>query len=130
MDDANNKGRWATADAYTYCSVENNAVKNRREMTQAENVLWNELRANRLGVHFRKQHVIGVYIVDFVSLKNRLVIEVDGDYHLLPKQQLLDQERTEYLERKGYRVIRFSNDQVLNHLESVMSVLIKALINR
>ena len=99
-------------------------------MTQAENVLWNELRANRLGVHFRKQHVIGVYIVDFVSLKNRLVIEVDGDYHLLPKQQLLDQERTEYLERKGYRVIRFSNDQVLNHLESVMSVLIKALINR
>ena len=122
------KRRWATASAYSYCAVENNAVKNRRPMTQAEEVLWKELRGTKLGVHFRRQHVIGTYIADFVSLKNRLIIEVDGEYHQLPEQQLLDAERTKYFEQKGYRVIRFTNAQVLNDLEMVMSKLIKALI--
>jgi len=122
------KRRWATANAYSYCAVENNAVKNRRPMTQAEEVLWQELRGTKLGVHFRRQHVIGTYIADFVSLKNRLIIEVDGEYHQLPEQQLLDAERTKYFEQKGYRVIRFTNAQVLNDLEMVMSKLIKALI--
>ena len=122
------KRRWATANAYSYCAVENNAVKNRRPMTQAEEVLWQELRGTKLGVHFRRQHVIGTYIADFVSLKNRLIIEVDGEYHQLPEQQLLDAERTKYFEQKGYRVIRFTNAQVLNDLEVVMSRLIKALI--
>lgn len=97
-------------------------------MTQAETVLWEELRSNKLGVHFRRQHVIGTYIVDFVSLKNHLVIEVDGEYHLSPEQQLLDSERTRYLEQKGYRVIRFTNYQIMNNLEFVMSKLIRALI--
>ena len=122
------KRRWATANAYSYCAVENNAVKNRRPMTQAEEVLWQELRGTKLGVHFRRQHVIGTYIADFVSLKNRLIIEVDGEYHQLPEQQLLDAERTKYFEQKGYRVIRFTNAQVLNDLDMVMSRLIKALI--
>jgi very-short-patch-repair endonuclease len=103
-------------------------VNNRRPMTQAETVLWEELRSNKLGVHFRRQHVIGTYIVDFVSLKNHLVIEVDGEYHLSPEQQLLDSERTRYLEQKGYRVIRFTNYQIMNNLEFVMSKLIRALI--
>lgn len=122
------KRRWATANAYSYCAVENNAVKNRRPMTQAEEVLWQELRGTKLGVHFRRQHVIGTYIADFVSLKNRFIIEVDGEYHQLPEHQLLDAERTKYFEQKGYRVIRFTNAQVLNDLEMVMSRLIKALI--
>ena len=128
MDDTENRKRWATANAYAYCAVENNAVNNRRPMTQAEAVLWEELRSNKLGVHFRRQHVIGTYIVDFVSLKNHLVIEVDGEYHLSPEQQLLDSERTRYLEQKGYRVIRFTNYQIMNNLEFVMSKLIRALI--
>ena len=128
MDDTENRKRWATANAYAYCAVENNAVNNRRPMTQAETVLWEELRSNKLGVHFRRQHVIGTYIVDFVSLKSHLVIEVDGEYHLSPEQQLLDSERTRYLEQKGYRVIRFTNYQIMNNLEFVMSKLIRALI--
>ncbi len=128
MDDTENRKRWATANAYAYCAVENNAVNNRRPMTQAETVLWEELRSNKLGVHFRRQHVIGAYIVDFVSLKNHLVIEVDGEYHLSPEQQLLDSERTRYLEQKGYRVIRFTNYQIMNNLEFVMSKLIRVLI--
>ena len=77
--------RWETADAYAYSVVENNAVKNRRPMTLAEEKLWNELRGSKLGVHFRRQHVIGLYIADFVSLKHHLIIEVDGEYYQLPK---------------------------------------------
>ncbi len=119
---------WSTADALAYTAVENNAVKNRSSMTQAEDRLWQELKGNKTGVHFRRQHVIGMYIADFVPLKNRLVIEVDGEYHQTPEQQLADQHRTDYLQQKGYRVIRFTNYQVLSDIESVMSIIIKSLI--
>jgi len=120
--------KWATADALAYTAVENNAVENRRPMTSAEERLWQELRGNKLGVHFRRQHVIGMYIADFVSLKNLLVIEVDGEYHQKPEQQQKDLYRTDYLQSKGYRVIRFTNQQVLSDIESVMSRIIKSLI--
>ena len=97
-------------------------------MTVAEERLWRELRADQLGVHFRRQHVIGMYIADFVSLKNLLVIEVDGEYHSTPEQQLLDMERTRFLQEKGFRVIRFTNREILTDIESVMSKIIKSLI--
>ena len=97
-------------------------------MTQAEERLWQELRGNKLGIHFRRQHVIGIYIADFVSLKNHLVIEIDGDYHLTSEQQELDHIRTIYMEQQGFRVIRFRNSQVLTDIESVMSKIIKSLI--
>lgn len=119
---------WATADAQAYTTVENNAIKNRKVMTAAEQALWEQLRGNRLGVHFRRQHVVGMYVADFVSLKNHLIIEVDGDYHSTPAQQLLDAERTRYLQGKGFRVIRFTNQEVLTDIESVMSKIIKSLI--
>ena len=120
--------KWATADALAYTAVENNAVKNRKPMTPAEDKLWQELKGNKLGIHFRRQHVIGMYIADFVSLKNHLIIEVDGEYHQTSEQQLVDQYRTDYLKSKGYRVIRFTNHQVLTDMESVMSIIIKSLI--
>jgi len=122
------KMKWQTADALAYTAVENNAVKNRRPMTLAEERLWQELKGNKLGVHFRRQHVIGMYISDFVSLKNLLVIEIDGEYHSSTEQQLLDMERTRFLQGKGFRVIRFTNQQVLTDIESVMSKIIKSLI--
>ena len=119
--------RWQTADKQAYTAVENNAVKNRRPMTPAEVRLWQELRGNKLGIHFRRQHVIGIYIADFVSLKNHLVIEIDGEYHLNPEQQESDRIRTAYLEQQGFRVIRFTNSQVLTDIDSVMSRIIKSL---
>ena len=122
------KMMWQTADALAYTVVENNAVKNRKPMTLAEERLWEELRGNKLGIHFRRQHVIGMYIADFVSLKNLLVVEVDGEYHQTLEQQLADQYRTNYLQQKGYRVIRFTNQQVLTDIESVVTKIIKSLI--
>ncbi|MBP3213016.1 MAG: endonuclease domain-containing protein [Prevotella sp.] len=118
---------WQTADKQAYTAVENNAVKNRRPMTPAEERLWQELRGNKLGIHFRRQHVIGIYIADFVSLKNHLVIEIDGEYHLNPEQQESDRIRTAYLQQQGFRVIRFTNSQVLTDIDSVMSRIIKSL---
>ena len=120
--------RWATADALAYTDVENNAIENRKKMTAAEQTLWEQLRSNKLGVHFRRQHVIGMYVADFVSLKNHLIIEVDGDYHSTPEQMLLDAERTRHLKGKGFRVIRFSNQEIQTDIESVMSKIIKSLI--
>ena len=120
--------RWETADSLAYTAVENHAVKNRKEMTVAEQTLWEQLRRSKLGVRFRRQHVIGTYIADFVCLKCKLVVEVDGEYHSTPEQQLLDAERTAYLQTKGYRVVRFTNNQVLTDIESVMSQIIRSLI--
>ncbi len=88
-------------------------------MSVAEVKLWAYLRAHHTGgVHFRNQHAIGNYIVDFCAPREKLIIELDGSQHL--EQEEYDQERTLYLESQGYRVIRFWNDQVMNDMEGVI----------
>jgi very-short-patch-repair endonuclease len=90
-------------------------------MTKAEEVLWEVLRGNKLNGHkFRRQHPIGLYIVDFYNHKNNLVVEVDGDYHDTEDQKLKDIERTKFLEFNGLKVIRFKNDDVLSDLSFVL----------
>ena len=96
----------------------------RRELTPAEHKLWAQLRGNKLNVvSFRRQHAIGNYIVDFVSIKKKLIIELDGSQHL--EQTEYDEERTKYLESQGYKVIRFWNNQV----EKEMNGVIRAIEN-
>ena len=90
----------------------------RREMTPAEKVLWQELRGNKLGVHFRRQQVITGFIVDFYCHKAALVIEVDGDIHDL--QQGEDARREKALSELGLRIVRFRNDEVLRDLSAVV----------
>ena len=97
-------------------------------MTESETVLWNALRNEFRGVKFRRQHPIGDYIADFLCLKAKLVIEVDGGYHDKPQQQLEDQWRTEFLQSKGYRVIRFTNEEVSSQLKGVISRIKEELI--
>lgn len=89
----------------------------RREMTPSEKILWEELRANKLGVHFRRQQVIAGFIVDFYCHKAALVVEVDGDIHDL--QQDEDARRERVLRELGLRVVRFRNDAVLKNLSVV-----------
>ena len=87
----------------------------RMSENKAEQRVWSIIRANRLaGFKFRRQHVIGNYIADFVCLSARLVIEIDGDTHGSDEAQAHDAERSVEIERAGYRVIRFWNDYVLN----------------
>jgi very-short-patch-repair endonuclease len=78
----------------------------RKEQTEAEAKLWSRLRSHRMGgIHFRRQHAIGNYIVDFCARRRKLIIELDGSQHL--QQEEYDVERTKYLESLGYRVMRF-----------------------
>ena len=97
-----------------------------RNMTPAEVKLWARLRAHRLeGVHFRNQHAIGNYVVDFCAPRKKLIIELDGSQHL--EQEAYDKERTEYLESKGYTVLRLWNNNVMNEIESVIRAIIQAM---
>ncbi|RZJ78098.1 MAG: leucine--tRNA ligase [Flavobacterium sp.] len=94
--------------------------------TAAENKLWLELKSKALdGFKFRQQHLIADYIVDFVCLSKGLVIEVDGSIH--DTQQEADAERTKVLNEKGFDVIRFTNDEVLNNIENVLSIIKREL---
>lgn len=95
------------------------ARKLRREMTPAEALLWVGLRGRRLaGLKFRRQHPIGRFYADFCCVERRLVVEVDGPVHLGLEQR--DAERTEMLACHGYRVVRFTNDRVLEDLDGVL----------
>jgi len=94
----------------------------RRDMTEAESRLWKHLRVHRMGdVHFRRQHAIGNYIVDFCAPRRKLVIELDGSQHL--EQKAYDAERTEFLKAQGYKVLRFWNHDVMNNLDAVLTVI-------
>lgn len=97
-----------------------------RNMTEAESNLWAYLRAHpQGGAHFRNQHAIGHYIVDFCAPRRKLIIEVDGSQHL--DQEAYDLERTKFLRSRGYRVLRFWNEDVLRNIEGVMAIIIEAL---
>ncbi len=90
----------------------------RREMTPSEKILWQELRVNKLGVHFRRQQVIAGFIVDFYCHKAGLVVEVDGDIHDL--QQEDDARREKVSREMGLKVVRFRNDEVMKSLSAVL----------
>jgi very-short-patch-repair endonuclease len=93
-----------------------------RNMSPAEAKLWKHLRTHRMGdVHFRNQPAIGNYIVDFCSPRKKLIIELDGSQHL--DQAQYDAERTKYLETRGYKVLRFWNNDVMNDLETVLQTI-------
>ena len=108
----------ASADKYEFLKEYSHDL--RKEMTLSEKSLWKALRENFQGFRFRRQHVIGDYIADFICLPARLVIEVDGEYHSTPQQRMLDETRTAYLKEKGYRVIRFTNDEVDFQIKEVV----------
>ncbi|MDO8876134.1 MAG: DUF559 domain-containing protein [Pseudolabrys sp.] len=100
----------------------------RRGMTRAETLLWRYIKAHHLdGVQFRRQTPVGPYIADFCSHRFRLVIEVDGESHDYDERQAHDAKRDHWFATQGYRVLRFSNDDVLKNLEGVTTVIAEAL---
>lgn len=112
--------KYETADASLYTVLQERALQHRNYPTQAEAVLWEYLKGNRLGAKFRRQHLIGQYIPDFVCLSKQLIIEVDGGYHFIGDQPTSDEQRTAYLESFGYHVIRFTNEEVLTDTQNVL----------
>jgi very-short-patch-repair endonuclease len=103
----------------TIPQVEQAARQLRQNLTPAEAKLWNALRNRQLsGLKFRCQHPVGRFILDFYCPSCQLVIEVDGEIH--EQQTEYDKERTKHLQAYGYRVLRFSNQQILNDLPTVL----------
>ena len=97
--------------------------------TVAEIVLWQHIRNYALGTKFFRQYIIADYIVDFVSIEKKIVIEVDGAYHSELEQKVYDEGRTERLRNLGFNVIRFSNEDILNNIESVITTIKNHLSN-
>ncbi len=121
---------WETADPALYNKLKEYAVRMRNHPTEAEALLWDSLKGKQLeGYKFRRQHIIGSYITDFICLKENLIIEIDGLIHQLPENKTNDKERTAWLEKEGYRVIRFTNDEVLVDLNTVLEKIVQAIKN-
>ena len=97
-----------------------NAEALRYRMTAAEDLLWGYLKGKQLGVKFRRQHPLGIYIADFYCHQHKLVIELDGSIHNLPDIIQNDIERQTNLELDGLKVLRFTNDQIFNNLNKVL----------
>jgi very-short-patch-repair endonuclease len=94
----------------------------RQHQTYTERKLWQQLRRKQIGARrFRRQYRLGRYIVDFVCLSTRLIIEIDGASHDVKIKQ--DETRTTWLESQGFRLLRFSNEQVLYDLDSVVQTI-------
>jgi very-short-patch-repair endonuclease len=100
----------------------------RADSTKAERIVWRAVRAHRLhGVHFRRQTPIGPYIVDFVWHTAKLIIELDGGQHFDDAYEARDARRDNFLRSKGFRVLRFSNHDVMTNLEGVWDVIAAAV---
>ena len=112
--------RFETTDNSTYQLLLEKAREMRRNPTEAESVLWNYLSGDKLGVHFRRQHPVFGYIPDFVCIGQKLIIEIDGGYHLADEQPELDAERTQWLNKAGFHVLRFTNEEVLSDIDSIL----------
>ncbi len=108
------------ADPLIYSKLKEFSLNHRKEQTTAENILWNALRGKKEGYKFRRQHIIGSFIADFVCLKKGLIIELDGNHHQLPEMKISDEERTYSLNELGFDVLRFRNDEILHDIDNVI----------
>lgn len=101
------------------------AKKLRHQMTPAERILWKELRTNKLnGLHFRRQQIVHGYFADFYCHQHELIVELDGGIHELQKEY--DAEREEFLVALGFRIIRFTNEDITGNLKGVLQKIVDA----
>ena len=109
-----------TAEPSLYDITKKLAEEKRKNPTHEEELLWQKLRGDKTGFHFRRQHIIGSCIADFVCIDRMLTIEVDGGYHNEPEQEKYDEARTAFLKEKGFTEIRFTNEEIRNNIDSVV----------
>jgi 5-methyltetrahydrofolate--homocysteine methyltransferase len=123
-----NKYGYQTADPILYSLLKEFAEKNRKNPTASELILWEQLKSKNLGKYkFRRQHIIGQYITDFICLSENLIIEVDGGIHQLPENQESDEIRTDWLRNQGFRVIRFNNEEIVNEIDKVINKILNTV---
>ena len=118
--------KYVTANPKNYRLIKLRRDELKKNPTPAEDLLWSYLKNKSTGHRIRRQHIIETFIVDFVCLKKELIIEVDGKIH--EKQKEYDDSRTEHLNLLGYKVIRFTNEEVIINPELVVKK-IKNILN-
>ncbi|MEO5500848.1 MAG: DUF559 domain-containing protein [Ginsengibacter sp.] len=116
-----------TSDTKYWPQLKDLSRENRKQNTVAENILWQQLRNMKLNAKVRRQHVIDGFIIDFAFLNEYLLVEVDGGYHNNASQKEYDEARTKFLNELGYKLIRFSNDEVENNIPEVIEKIKKEL---
>ena len=120
--------KYITARTYAYQLLRDNVHQQRNHHTEAEYILWQQIRRKQLGVKFRRQQIIDNFIVDFVCLEKQLIIEVDGKYHADGEQKELDAVREEKLKYDGYRIIRFTNEEITNNIDHTIECIKRNLL--
>ena len=113
----------------TYELLKENARSNRKNMTVAESFFWSVVKKNALGERCLRQHIVGDYIVDFLFRRSKVIVEIDGVYHFTNEQQENDALRTDWLEHQGYKIVRFTNEQVLFDTNKIIEI-IKVSLSR
>ncbi len=119
--------KYMTARPSTYKLLKELQSENKKHSTQAESILWEYLRNKKLNYKFRRQHIIDEFIADFVCVEKNLIIEVDGGYHHTIEQKEADDLRTQILNEIGFKVIRFTNEQVIADIDNVLLYIEKYL---
>ena len=122
------KPGYHTAEGDFYRKIKELRREYKNNLTPAEEDLWQRLRRNETGNRIRRQHIVSHYIADFIILPLMLIIEIDGPVH--KKQKERDADRTGNLEGLGYKVIRFTNDEIENNVEQVVEKIKKEIIKR
>ena len=117
------KANYCYSDPVLYPILKEHAKRMRNQPTDAERMLWLFLQQNKLGKPFRRQYIIADNIADFVCLPEHLVIEIDGKYHDEIRQQYHDQLRTAEIEKLGFQVIRFTNEDIFTRLDEVIKTI-------
>jgi len=117
------KPKWQVSE-----KLRGNAKALRRDMTEAERIIWDNVRAHRFqGAGFRRQTPIGPYVVDFVCHAAKLIVELDGGQHFEAEDVVRDARRDSYLATQGYRVLRFNNLDVMTNKSGVLDTIAAAL---
>ncbi|WNH10155.1 DUF559 domain-containing protein [Thalassobellus suaedae] len=112
--------KYMTAHPSTYKLLKELQLENKKNSTQSESILWECLKNKKLGFKFRRQHIIDEFIADFVNLEKNVIIEIDGGYHNTIEQKEADALRTQILNEIGFKVIRFTNEQVIGDIDNVL----------
>ena len=112
---------WRTANPATYASIEQYIQEYRNPSTESESILWKALSSEKLkDYEFEKQQILGDYITDIICVKENLIVEIDGLIHQLPENEGTEEERAKWLKTEGYRVLRFTNEEIFANIEKVL----------
>jgi len=112
--------KYQTTRASTYALLKEHQQERKKQTIEEERILWEYLKTKKLGFKFRRQHVVDTFIIDFICLSKKLIIEIDGKYHNSLEQREADELRTQILTEFGYKVIRVRNEEVIGSIDTVL----------